>query len=267
MGTLALANEALAVQYGELRIHSNTTLTADRYGDVVFDGENITLDCANHQVHISSYTKANGGVKAAIYADSKNGISIKNCNIVGGFDNSLMIQNTTGTTVSNVTASTPAVFYANTDVVATGLNLHAYIGLFLESDTGGSYSSNIRCAFEGIHVDESFGTTIFNTSVSGCQELAIVGEDDDELIIDGVDAENSWAGLVLYGNTGDWVGNSIFSNNSHEGISFSGGYSHFGYNTALRNGVCDADEDTSSIGDTWSNNTFGTVCGSVPTPH
>jgi nitrous oxidase accessory protein NosD len=268
IGTLTLAKEARAIQYGELRIRTNTTLVDDRYGDVAFDASNITLDCANHQIHISSTTKLNEGVKAAIFADGKSGIRIRNCTIVGGFDDSLFIQSGTSVIVTNVTASTPAVFAFNQSANVTGLNLHTSdVALFIENDITGTYSASIRCGFEGIHVDGSSRTSIINTSVSGCTDYAMTAEDDNTLTIHSVDLENNFGGLGITSSSNVDVRNSIFNNNSTEGLAVTTTNSFFGANTALGNGECDAFEDPSSSGDVWVSNTFGTTCGSVPAAH
>jgi hypothetical protein len=268
-GTLSVANEAWAIQYGELRIHSNTTLTDDRYGDVAFDASNITLDCANHQVHASSFTKLNGGEKVAIYAASKSGITIKNCKIVGVFDKSLRLEQTTNAVVQNVSASTPALFVSNNGVNVSGLTVHSSISIFIEDDVAGSYSANVACAFEGIHVDDCTDTTLLNTTVTGCSNNAIVGGGNDGLRLDGVDAENSFSGFAMQGDTNDDVRNSVFSNNSYNGIGLFGASANnfFGDNTALGNGNCDAYDDPASQGDSWAQNTFATICGDVPAAH
>jgi parallel beta-helix repeat protein len=267
--TCVVATEAHAVQYGELRIRSNTTLTADRYGDVVFDAGNITLDCANYQVHISSYTKVTHGGKNAIYADSKARITIKNCVIVGAFDHSLMIENSSNVVVSNVRASTGAVFYNDTGTFTAGLSLGGNIGLSLSNDTGGFYGANINCGFEGIHVNYAANTTIANTTVSGCSAVAIVGGNNSRLVIDNVVADDNAIGLELTpGDSGDIIRNSLFSNNAYNGIALYGCTDcTITSNTARNNGTCDASADAASTGDSWSGNDFGTICGNVPTPH
>lgn len=266
-GIFALAREAQAVQYGELRITSNRTLTDDRYGDIAFDASNITLDCANHQVHISSFTKLNGGVKAAIYADSKTGIRIQNCNIVGGFDYALFLQNNTNLTVSNVTATTSALFALNTGTSATGLKLRASISLFIESDTAGLYSADIRGGFEGIHVDGSLNTRIVDTTVSGCDNVAIVAEGNDGLALSRVNSGNSNFGIELYSSSNMNITNSTFNGNRSYGINSACINCSFDSNVALGNGVCDAYDDPTSSGNTWVSNNFGTICGTVPTSH
>ena len=48
---LVVFNASLAIaSSGTLYVTSNTTLTEDQYGNVVVQGNNITLDCANHTV-------------------------------------------------------------------------------------------------------------------------------------------------------------------------------------------------------------------------
>jgi hypothetical protein len=267
--TCVVATEAHAAQYGELRIRSNTTLTTDRYGDVVFDADDITLDCANHQVHISSYTKLNHGSKAAIYADSKTGITIKNCVIVGGFDHSLQIENSASVTVSNVTASTTAVFFNDNRTAATGLTLSGSIGLILASDMGGSYSANIGCQFQGIMIHGAINTRIANTTVSGCSGAGMIGESNRGLIIENVVVENSQNGLELGPNDSFHViRNSAFRNNTYNGLAlYSCTNAAISSNTASGNGACDATADAASTGNSWAGNNFGTACGNIPTPH
>jgi len=276
LGVLAVASEARAVQYGELHISANTTLTDDRYGDIVFDADNVTLDCAGHQVHISSYTKGQpgaGGAKVAIGAYGRNGITITNCRTVGGFDFSLFIKSSSNVTVRGVTGSTPARFDSNANTLVTGLNLsNAPIALFIYNDFAGRYSASIACVTAGIFVDGSGLTAISNTTVSGCQNEAINASNNNHLLLDHVDTQGNGNGLIVNNDDGDTIRSSVFSNNARYGMKIYdaggpvGGGLTINNNKALGNGTCDAYE-LSSPWDTWSNNTFGTTCGTVPLFH
>lgn len=268
LAALLLANEARANQYGELRIRSNTTLTDDRYGDIVFDADNVTLDCAKHQVHISSFTKLNGGQKVAIYANGRSGITIKNCKIVGGFDLGMMIQESSHVTVQGIVASTSLFFFENSNTVASGLTLNAPIALFVDRETSGSFSANVpTCTTFGVSVDETNFTTISNTTISGCEFEGISGSNNHNLTFDGVNVSNCRYGLETTGDDHLNVIDSTFSNNEINGLNiFSNTSSSFSDNVASGNGNCDANEVTSTL-DSWSGNTFGTVCGSVPAVH
>lgn len=268
LGGLAFANEAHANQYGELHIKSNTTLTDDRYGDIVFDASNVTLDCANHMVHISSFTKPIEGQKVAIFADTKSRITIRNCRVVGGFDHSIYIRHSSDVSVTQFTASTIALFDTNTSTAAVGLTLGGSIGLFIEHETASVFSVNIpNCVMDGIHVDSSFNTTIFDTTISGCDSDAIIGQDDSGLIIETVDIENNSAGLILSADSNASIRQSVFSNNAFDGIHHQGTNTFFSNNTALGNGGCDAFDDPTSSGDAWQGNDFRKICGSVPAAH
>jgi hypothetical protein len=192
---LALAGAAHANQYGELHIRSNTTLTDNRYGDIVFDAGNITLDCAGHQVHISSYTRINDGQKLAIYANGMNRVTIKNCSIVGGFDASIELKNSMSSVVQNVSASTTYLFLSDSYANVSGLTASGNIGLNIDGDTGGIYSATVRCGSEGIHVYSSSETMLTNTSVTGCTGDGIVGQSNSDLMIYDSDVERNGFGF------------------------------------------------------------------------
>ena len=267
LATLGIASEAHAVQYGDLHITANTTLTADRYGDIVFDADNITLNCNNHQVHISSYTKPQDSFKAAIYAKGRSGITIKGgCKIVGGFDFSVVIRNSTNVTVQGVSAGTEAYFDGNTNTNASDLKLSGGIALDIPNDTQGRYSANITCQTEGIHVDFTKFTLISNTTISGCDYMAIAGDSNTSLTLDHVNSQGSGTGVGLMSDTNGTIQNSVFSNNRYGIEILTSNNVRILGNTALGNAVCDADEESSSS-DTWSGNTFGTTCGTVPAIH
>jgi hypothetical protein len=87
------------------------------------------------------------------------------------------------------------------------------------------------------------------------------------LVLDTVDLENNRTGLSMGPDSADNIRNSVFSHNTIYGLTVSGRDDFYGNNTALGNGVCDANELPSSVGDSWSGNTFGTICGSVPASH
>lgn len=262
-----------AIQYGELRVSSNVTLSADRFGNVVFDAPNVILDCAGHQVHISSYSKARGpnGQKIGIYALAKDGITIKNCNVVGGFDVGVWVDSTDHASVSLVSAGVGAghtgfEFDTNTSLIASQLSSSGNsIGLSVFDDQGGFYEAGVDSSVTGIELEYSSQTQIAYSTVTNNQTgfltlhntgVSLIG-DDVEQNLTGINSTNDT--LVLSGDQ--------FRNNTNNGVSITANVQSAFYNNDITgNGSCDAWEGQST-GDVWSGNFIGHTCGTVPTPH
>lgn len=274
-GAVALGTPgtAHANQYGELRISTSTTLHDNRFGNIVFDAPNVTLDCAGYQVHISSFTKARGpnGEKVGIYAAGKNGITIRNCNIVGEFDVGLWVSSSSSVYVDTASAGVGSThtgfrFDNNSGMVAGMLTASGdATGVLVTTDDVGFYQVLADTCSTGVEIDGSTLTQLGPSLITDC-DTGVQTNQSDHVWLTGVDAEDNLIGLSSYDDTLVVNGNE-FNNNSDFGADiFQNTNSSFNGNEFTGNGTCDAWQHLST-GDTWSGNTIGHLCGTVPTPH
>ena len=160
---LAPAARAHAYVMGERHITSDTVLKTDQYGSVVFDADDITLDCANHQVHISSASKPNcfsNQSKCAIVAYNHKNITIQNCAVVGGFDTRVAVDQSSAVTLDNVSATvtvnaTAFHFEYTSDIVANQLYM-------LGPKTGMFVKNTYRANFSNIWIDSPHGKGVWS---------------------------------------------------------------------------------------------------------
>jgi hypothetical protein len=204
--------------YGELHIAQNTTLTDNQYGSVVFDADDILLDCNGHSVNFSSsYSVANcAGKKCGIVAAGKSSITIWNCVVNGSFDTGVQVTNGSysGVAYTSVYGSSTG-FYSggNTDAWFENLISRPRVGsssrgLLISNDQFGSYAVlDIAPA--------STGTIGSGIGITGSGEVAI----------DRATVTRSGLGIFSTNSYRTSVGSSNVSGQT-TGIYISGGYQH-----------------------------------------
>src|SRR6476619_2328660 len=75
----ALGTGSAAASTGTLVVTSNTTLTEDHHGNILIEGDNITLDCAGHTVFGPGITGFFGGIVVA----GGSGVTVRGCTVTG----------------------------------------------------------------------------------------------------------------------------------------------------------------------------------------
>jgi hypothetical protein len=281
---------ALANQYGQLRISSDTTLTDHRYGAVVFDADGITLDCNWKMVHISSFTPKNctlgapsGLEKCGIVADGRANITIKRCNVIGAFDHGVFLRNTEAAKVEHTQAAgatTGFTFTRNRYLTTNTLlaNSSGVTGVVIDNDTHGFYTNTTvgTSGYIGIDVLHANGSTLSQVSVAYAQTIGLwVGRGTLNTVVDGASIEMiaDGPGIVLDGsgtggtNDGFVLTNSVVRWAAGQGLGvYKTVNSYFGANIIENNG-CDAYQDSESLGNTWTGNSFTCWAGTVPANH
>jgi hypothetical protein len=226
----------------------------------------VTLDCAGRQVHLSSSTRASGpnGEKVAIFANHKDGITIKNCQIVGQFDVGLWVLSSSNVYVDSISSNvgnqhTGLEFDGNSGVNAWNLNANAEVDcLSVSNDSAGSYNAFVDGCYTGIHVQNSFDSQILYSSVTGSVQ-GLVSNDNVNVAILSTTVENNQGGLTT---TDDQIviDDTVIRYNTNIGIGIlRNTNSYFSFNVFTDNRPCDAFQ-RDSYGDHWEGNTLGQAC-------
>jgi hypothetical protein len=130
-------------------ISTNTTLSADVSGTVVFNASNITLNCNYHEVkYSSSFSYDCGGSRhCGIYSNGKSGITIKNCKVHG----------------FNMTSAAGIVISGGHNATVDANSSYSnYKGIIIENHDSASLSSEIYDnADEGISLRSVSNSAIF----------------------------------------------------------------------------------------------------------
>jgi hypothetical protein len=270
-----VAPAAHANIYKELHITRNTTLRDHVFGSVVFDADNITLDCAGKQVHISSYSKINcddGFSKCGIVADNRSNVTIKNCYVVGGFDRGVSVTNTVDSTVSSVQslgAGEGFRFQETARIRATDLiaaeNEH---GVVIVMDDDSEFDAiSTQTTTVGVYAWHVHGTT-FHDIYSAYTERGFSSEFLFDVSLRFVTIEASWRGFLTQHSQRIWLEAGSFEWLGGEGISLHNTTDSVIYeNDSLNNEGPDACQDQWSLGNVWQGNAFGDWCSSVPDDH
>jgi hypothetical protein len=284
---MILARPAMANKYGELHITHDTTLTDHQYGSVIFDADNITLDCDNKQVHISSFTKNNchfGGedgvsdTKCAIVAKNRTNVKVRNCAIVGGFHYGLYFLNTAISGVSLVSASGGCahgfLFASNQDIYANTLlaNGTTETGVLVYRDVRGQYNNvtSASAGYYGIALNSSDGTSFYSAGVGYSADAGFWANQNTNVSLDVLDVEQSGGmGLAIYGpSSGVSVTNSVFRwNNDYSLYVEDADDAYFAGNSVSGNSPCSAYQDAASTGNVWQGNYLEAWCGTIPNSH
>ena len=273
--TVLAAPNAHAVRYGELHITRNTVLRDHQYGSVVFDADDITLDCAGKQVHISSYSKLNcdeGYSKCGIVAENRSNITIKNCRVIGGFDRGVSLINTVNANVTTVESAGSSVgfwFQGTTRTSASDLaaaeNDH---GLVIDFDQGSTYSDITTVATTvGVYA-WSCHDTVFDNIWTAYAEQGFSSYFLFDVTLRFIKVEAAWRGfftehsqrISLEAGSFQWLGGTGISlNNTQDSLIYE--------NDSLNNEGMDVCQDQWSQGNSWIGNAFGDWCSSVPNIH
>ena len=204
---LVVFNASLAIaSSGTLYVTSNTTLTEDYYGNVVVQGNNITLDCANHTVSGPGVAGIFGGIEV----DFGTGITVKRCKVTG-FDDVNGIY-AVGTSNSR---------YSDNMIIGNGAN-----GIHLDGGFGNQVTYNtVRSnAGNGIAITGSTQTLIEQNTVQGLKTtpgIAVIGCDHN-MVVANMSSQTTIGFLVDGGASNDLVSNTAYANPGY-GFLFTDG--------------------------------------------
>jgi len=194
---LVVFNASLAIaSSGTLYVTSNTTLTEDQYGNVVVQGNNITLDCANHTVFGPGVAGFNGGIEV----DFGTGITVKRCKVTG-FDNVNGIY-AVGTSNSR---------YSGNVIIGNGANGIHLDGGFGNQVIGNTVRSN---AGNGIAITGSTQTLIEQNTVQDHKTtsgIAVISSDHN-MVVANISSRNGNGFLVDGGVSNELVSNTAYAN-------------------------------------------------------
>lgn len=274
-GTLLAAPAAHAVKYGELHITRDTVLRDHQYGSVIFDADDITLDCAGKQVHISSYSKTNcddGFAKCGIVANNRSNVTIKNCRVIGGFDMGVSLTNTVDSTVTAVESfgSTEGFRFLETARI-TATDLFA-----AENEFGVNVTFDDDSTFSAISTQTTeVGFYVWNAQRTTFRDIYIAYSNrgfSSEFLFDTtlsfltVEAANR--GFYTQHSDGIWLEAGNFQWLGGTGISLANTRDSMIYeNDSLNNTGMDVCQDRWSFNNVWVGNHFGDWCSSVPNDH
>lgn len=182
---------------GTLYVTSNKTLTEDQYGNVVIQGNNITLDCANHTVSGPGVAGINGGIEVQFGTN----ITVKGCKITGfaGVNGIYAV----GTSNSR---------YSGNVITGNGANGIHLDGGFGNQVIGNTVTSNPG---NGIAITGSTQTLIEQNTVhnhtTGEGGIVVIGSDHN-IVVANISSRNSNGFVVDGGVSNNLVGNTAYAN-------------------------------------------------------
>jgi parallel beta-helix repeat protein len=122
---------------GTMHITSSTTLTEDHYGNIVIEGNNITLDCAGRTVSGPGVDGFSGGIQVQF----STGITVKRCKVTAFAVNGIYA------------AESSNCRYENNKIVSNGAN-----GMHLDGGVGNLVTGNTSRSNNGIGIALTRGT-------------------------------------------------------------------------------------------------------------
>lgn len=279
----ALGSAADAAAAGQMVITTDTNLTADHWGNVRFNADNITLDCQGHQIHSTGSAVVNCGTsKCGIVANGRKNITIRNCEVVGaGFRNAIWLNNTEfarifssqalGASQSGIRIETASnLILGSVDAGANsgeGIVFRnvgaAYVGytwawgnLVDGFDDG---SSGTGCSNGGLGIEFAEDTRAFENGVNGFEEDCSA---HNNVYYPLTLAEGNGQHGFSFDNSYQFTLVSVTArSNVADGIRFQNvDNSYVEDGTFVNNGGCDRRQNGASTGNQWVNNTWGTSC-------
>lgn len=222
IGTAALESPVDA-STGTLSITTDTTLAEDHYGSIVIDADNVTLDCAGHQV-IGLST----GTGVGVVLDGRSGVTVRDCHVMGGIsggfdlsggssDNTLSGNTVTGFAHAGFSLTNGANNNRLTGNAASG-GVH---GFWLEEVRGNVLRDN-HASGNGFQLGNGLGT---NTT--------------GNMLIGNTSSDAPYSGFNLYGATGNVLLNNRATDNGYDGFEAQqASDNNFSGNVAMRNEHC-----------------------------
>ena len=274
---------------GRMLITSNKTLTANHTGQIQFNANNITLDCAGHTI---SYTAANtdgcgsaGTLRCGIRAQNRTGITIKNCEVIGAYNYGVWIAGTTNSVVNGVTARSNALGFR----IETSDSLNIRYSTALTC-TGGGFeirnSNNLTMFADSAVSNAGDGIDVNDSSYVNIQQAQVLDNGVNGIEFDGgphasvgsstiryngqhgLSLDPSGTNVVTYPCSAFSVSSNDVEFNIEDGIRLQNCDSGFiRNNTAQYNGACSVNQDSASTLNTWTGNLLQNWCGTVPNPH
>jgi hypothetical protein len=268
---------------GTLHLTGDKTLTSDQYGAIIFDADNITLDCAwKHLRYSPTYSPVNCspegvGRRCGIIAVGHHNVTIQRCYVDGIFDFAVDVESTEQAAARDVVVTGSSVgfeFLSNTNASGYQLTANDTVrGVDVNYDQYGFFEHTVVASTLqwGIYVQYSTETTFDATSVSYSNAFGFVSRGNTGILVNGLDVSNSWGGFLLYNSIGALT-DSYLRDNELEGLKVLDSWdswlsgNHVEDNNVSGNAFCDAYQDGGG-GNGWSGNTLESWCGSVPNSH
>jgi parallel beta-helix repeat protein len=197
----ALGTGSAAASTGTLIVTANTTLAEDHHGNILIEGDNVTLDCAGHTVFGPGTSGFAGGIQVA----GGSGLMIRRCTV-------------TGFTVNGIYAF-GASHGRYIDNLLVGNGNH---GIHLEQGTDNLLVGNTSTANGaiGIVLTQSTQSRIVNNSLLGNRDwagIALMDGSHDNLVVDNTVSQNG-LGIVLDGAGDNTVSANTATLNDAAGV-------------------------------------------------
>jgi parallel beta-helix repeat protein len=193
------ASSAIASS-GTLHITSNTTLTEDHYGNVLIEGSNITLDCANRTVAGPGVEGFNGGIEVRF----STGVTVKRCKVTAFGVNGIYAVDTNNSR------------YENNRIIGNGANGIHLDGGVANVITGNTVRSNGKILNgNGIAITRSTQSLIEQNTVQETHNIGIVvGDASHHNTIASNTSSRNYIGVIVGDSSvdNDFVGNIVSSN-------------------------------------------------------
>lgn len=266
---------------GIMTINSSTTLTANHFGQIRFGANNITLDCAGYEIRFSARQPAgdcgvDGTQTCGIRALNRTGITIRNCDVVGAYDYGMWIQGTSTTSTVRDSSVTDAVVGFRVDSAS---NLQFFNSAAVSNNAGFEIRDSTNIMFtgtdavystgDGFDINDSTNTRIqygfvFANGVNGIE----FDDSPGSSVLNNEVLNNGQHGVSLDVSSAIYISANVIQGNVENGLRLQNcDNGTIRYNQVDNNGVCNANQDAASVGNTWTGNTLQNWCGTVPNPH
>jgi parallel beta-helix repeat protein len=277
----AVAPRSAHATTGLMTITSTTTLRANHTGQIRFGADNITLNCAGYQINYSARYSAggcgaSGTLTCGIHALNRTGITIRNCDVVGAYSYGMWIQGTSTTsTVRDSSVSEAEVGFR----VDSASNLRFLNSAAVSNSAGFEIRNSTNVMFtgtaavystgDGFDINDSTNTRIqygfvFANGVNGIE----FDDSPSSSVLNNEVLNNGQHGVSLDNSSGIYISANVIQGNVEDGLRLQNcDTGTLRYNQVDNNGVCNADQDAASTGNSWTGNTLQNWCGTVPNPH
>ncbi|MBL8298092.1 MAG: right-handed parallel beta-helix repeat-containing protein [Rhodanobacteraceae bacterium] len=266
---------------GIMTINQTTTLTANHVGQIRFGANNITLDCAGHQISYSARQPSgscgvSGTQTCGIHSLNRTGITIRNCDVVGAYNYGVWIQGTSTTSTVRDSSVTEAGVGFRVD---SSSNLQFFNSAAVSNNAGFEIRDSTNVTFtgtdavyssgDGFDINDSTNTRIqygfvFANGVNGIEFDFSPGS----AVLNSEVLNNGQHGVSLDDGTGAYISSNLIRSNMEDGLRLQNSDNGtLRYNQVDYNGACNANQDAASTGNTWTGNTLQGWCGTVPNPH
>jgi parallel beta-helix repeat protein len=255
-----LETETASATSGLIQISADTKLTEDHSGPIDIVADDVTLDCAGHNVHPDSASVGGHGITVA----NRSNVTVRNCHS-GGFVDGIAVSGSFGVVLFGnsangigdgiaIRSSSATIIDSNTPAGNDGSGIAV-----LDGSTGTTIIRNVatRNGISGIELADSDGNTLTNNTADGI----LLRRANSNTLSNNQARDNEGHGFELYDSDNNALsGNQARDNEGHgfrvhssDNNTLKGNLAesntHNGFHTADSNGNSFSDNGSHRNGD------------------